>query len=617
MDTRPRAWRDDEVALVQELADRIWTRLERARAEAALRESEARLRALVSTTSEVLYDMSPDWAEMRTLTGGGFLADTPQPSRTWLEAYIPADERPRVLAAIRQAIAMRGAFELEHRVRRADGGVGCTLSRAVPILGPDGGIVEWFGTASDVTAARHAAAEREQRLVAEVAASERRALLEAVVRAQEDERQHLARELHDEIGQALTGLQLQLASFARGHNGRDAALEAEQIVRELTTRVSALSIDLRPSALDSFGLLPALLSHRERFQARTGLRIDLRHAGLDRRFCATNRDHRVPSCPGSAYQCCSTLGRTRRHGAVARRRRYSHRIHSRRWPGVRSQIQPTSGGLSGMRERVELLGGTLTIDSAPTHGNARHGRSAAARPSSLNDTGSRALINVAVADDHPIVRQGLRGLLEGEEGCHVIGEAADGLTAIELITRLRPEIVILDVQLPDLNGLEVARRVHEQVPCCRVVMLSMFADEAYVLEALRFGAMAYVLKASATSDVVAAVHAAIEGRRYLSAPLNERAIDAYARRAADGSRPPDRYEMLTSREREVLQLAAQGLNNADFGHRLVLSPRTVETHHAKLLRKLGLQTQTDLVRFAVGRGLIAAADDRLLIASPS
>lgn len=209
-----------------------------------------------------------------------------------------------------------------------------------------------------------------------------------------------------------------------------------------------------------------------------------------------------------------------------------------------------------------------------------------------------------LVDDHQIVRQGLRALLEVEDGCEIIGEAPDGLTAIDLIARLRPNVAILDVQLPDLNGLEVARRVREQSPKTRVIMLSMHADEPYVLDALRHGAAAYVLKGSATTDLIEAVHAVVEGRRFLSAPLTERAIDAYARRTEEAGRPFDRYELLTSREREVTQLAAQGLSNAEIGERLSISPRTVETHLANLLRKLGLGSQTDLVRFAVGRGLV-------------
>jgi DNA-binding NarL/FixJ family response regulator len=214
------------------------------------------------------------------------------------------------------------------------------------------------------------------------------------------------------------------------------------------------------------------------------------------------------------------------------------------------------------------------------------------------------MITAVLADDHPIVRQGLRTLLEGAGSCQVVGEASDGLTAIDLITDLHPNLAVLDVQLPDLGGLEVARRTREQSPGTRVIMLSMHGDEPYVLDALRNGAIGYVLKGSATTDLLAAVDAAMSDRRYLSAPLSDRAIDAYARLAGDSPRPPDRYDLLTGREREVLQLAAQGLSNADIGSRLAISPRTAETHRANLQRKLGVQGQTDLVRFALERGLL-------------
>jgi DNA-binding NarL/FixJ family response regulator len=215
------------------------------------------------------------------------------------------------------------------------------------------------------------------------------------------------------------------------------------------------------------------------------------------------------------------------------------------------------------------------------------------------------VITAVLADDHPIVRQGLRALLDGAEDCNVVGEAANGLAAIDLIERLQPDVAILDLQMPDLGGLEVARRAREKSPDTRVIILTMYADEPYVLEALRHGVSGYVLKGSATSDLLAAVEAAMAGKRFLSRLLNERAIDAYARRAETDSRPLDRYDLLTSREREALQLAAQVMSNAEIGERLAISPRTAETHRANLLRKLGLTTQTDLVRFAMTRGLIA------------
>jgi DNA-binding NarL/FixJ family response regulator len=214
------------------------------------------------------------------------------------------------------------------------------------------------------------------------------------------------------------------------------------------------------------------------------------------------------------------------------------------------------------------------------------------------------MITAVIADDHPIIRQGLRTLLEDKDGCRIVGEASDGLTALDLVIRLKPDIAVIDVQMPDLNGLEVARRVQQAAPDTKVIMLSMHGDEPYVMDALRHGVCGYVLKGSATTDLIDAVHAAIAGKRFLSAPLNERAIDAYTRRADSGERPLDRYELLTAREREVLQLAAQGMSYGEIGERLSISPRTAETHRANLLRKLGLQTQTDLVRFAVGRGLL-------------
>ncbi len=214
------------------------------------------------------------------------------------------------------------------------------------------------------------------------------------------------------------------------------------------------------------------------------------------------------------------------------------------------------------------------------------------------------MIRVVLAVDHPIVRQGLRTLLEADQGAHVVGEAADGLTALALIDELQPDVAILDLQMPDLGGLEVARRVRDRAPTTQVIILSMHGDEPFVQEALRYGVMGYVLKGAATHDLLAAVQAAMAGKRFLSASLAERALDAYAREARETGAPLDRYDLLTNREREVLQLAAQGMSYHDIGERLNISPRTAETHRTNLLRKLGLKDQTELVRFAIGRSLL-------------
>lgn len=209
---------------------------------------------------------------------------------------------------------------------------------------------------------------------------------------------------------------------------------------------------------------------------------------------------------------------------------------------------------------------------------------------------------VLLADDHAIVRQGLRAVLEATSEFAVVGEVADGLQVPDVVERLRPNVLVLDLMMPGLNGLEITRQVRNRCPQTRVVILSMHADEAYVLEALRNGAAGYVLKEASTTEVAQAVREVVAGRRYLSQPLSERAIEMYAEKAQ--AAPLDLYETLTTREREVLQLCAEGYSSAEMAARFGISPRTADTHRANLMRKLGLQSQTDLVRYALRRGIV-------------
>ncbi len=211
-------------------------------------------------------------------------------------------------------------------------------------------------------------------------------------------------------------------------------------------------------------------------------------------------------------------------------------------------------------------------------------------------------IRIVLADDHHVVRQGLRALLEAESGFCVIGEAGDGLEAVRLVIELQPDVLVLDLGLPGLHGLEVGREVHKQAPQTRIVILSMHVSEAYVLQALCNGAIGYVSKDCSTSVLVQAIREAVAGRRYLCPSVATRAFDAYVARAAEA--PRDTYEELTTREREVLYLAVEGHTNAQIAARLFISPRTVETHRANLMHKLGLRTHADLVRYALQRGLL-------------
>lgn len=209
---------------------------------------------------------------------------------------------------------------------------------------------------------------------------------------------------------------------------------------------------------------------------------------------------------------------------------------------------------------------------------------------------------IVLADDHRIVRQGLHALLAAESDFKVVGEAGDGREALEQVKLHAPDVLVLDLMMPGLNGLEVARQLHRHTPKVGVVVLSMHDDEGFVLEALANGVSAYVLKDSNSSDLIQAVREVAAGRRYLSPPLSDRVIETYLQMAKVGTM--DKHETLTTREREVLQLSAEGHTNSEIAARLGISTRTAETHRSRLMHKLSLHTQADLIRYALRRGII-------------
>ena len=222
----------------------------------------------------------------------------------------------------------------------------------------------------------------------------------------------------------------------------------------------------------------------------------------------------------------------------------------------------------------------------------------------MRSTSAMSAIRILIADDHAIMRRGLRTLLEREPGLEVIAEACDGREAIALARRERPHVAILDIAMPNLNGIEAARQIAEILPDTQIVILTVQADEAYLLSALKAGARGYVLKSSAESEVVDAVKAVTSGKAFFSPKVSRILADDYTR-YLQREQATDAYELLTSREREILQLLAEGATNKDIANALELSHTTVICHRQHIFQKLNLHSIADLILYAVRKGIIS------------
>jgi two-component system response regulator NreC len=213
-------------------------------------------------------------------------------------------------------------------------------------------------------------------------------------------------------------------------------------------------------------------------------------------------------------------------------------------------------------------------------------------------------IRVLLADDHTVMRAGLRSLLERQPDLEVVAEAADGRHAVELAGSLSPDVVVMDIGMPNLNGIEAARLILERSPAAAVVILSMHADESYVMRAMKAGARAYLLKDSAEADLLLAIQAVSQGKSFFSPRISRILAEDYVR-LLEQKGGEDSYELLTAREREILQLLAEGKTNKDVATLLNLSLYTVETHRGRILQKLKLHSSAELVLYAVRKGIIS------------
>lgn len=213
------------------------------------------------------------------------------------------------------------------------------------------------------------------------------------------------------------------------------------------------------------------------------------------------------------------------------------------------------------------------------------------------------IVRVLLAEDHTIVRKGLRSLLDGETGIEVIGEAGDGREAIEKVRQLRPDVVLMDITMPGLNGLEATRQIKKRFPEVKVVILTVHTTEEYILQILRAGASGYVVKQAAPTELLSAIQAAYRGDSFLSPSISAKVIEEYIRQA-EAMAERNSYNRLTDREREVLQLIAEGHSNREIAELLHISVKTVETHRTHLMDKLDLHNTAELTQYAIRKGVI-------------
>jgi two-component system response regulator NreC len=212
-------------------------------------------------------------------------------------------------------------------------------------------------------------------------------------------------------------------------------------------------------------------------------------------------------------------------------------------------------------------------------------------------------IRIYLADDHKLLRQSLRVLLEKEPGLAIVGEAGDGLKTLDQVEALAPDVVLMDISMPHLDGLEATRRIKKRHPDVKVLILSMHGDDQYVGQALRAGASGYLLKDASKEELLLAIRAISQGGSYLSPRLSKMLIDDYLRLSDQTAEDPY-HDLLTDREREVFQLMAENQSSPEIGRILGISPKTVRNHRANLMEKLGLHSQSDVVMFALRHGLI-------------
>ncbi len=509
---------------------------EQKRAEEALLNSEKRFRILVSASSEVLYRMSPDWTEMRQLNSRGFLAETKRPNPNWLQEYIPPDDQAYVTATINEAILSKKIFELEHRVLRKDGSFGWTFSRAVPLMDANGEIVEWFGEAIDISRRKQAEEAliqlnetleqqvAERTALANARAKELQTLAVELIEVEEKERRRFAELLHEDLQQILAGTKMQLQAYYKGAI-KDVLNDVEKLLDESIRKSRHLAHELSPPVLQ-IGLVPAIKWLARQIEEQFGLKIQL-EIKAKHHF----EDESLRTCMFRSVK--ELLFNIVKHAGVKNARLILSGSENALIitiidngcgfnTDILNNLQHKVGfGLLTIKERANYIGGSLTIDSTPGKGSKftltmplRTSKdkglfpnlSSTSQASEVPAELASSKIRILFADDHAVMRQGLIKLIRGQPQIAVAGEAANGRKALELARQLRPDLIVMDISMPEMDGIEATRLIKAEMPEIRVIGLSMYEDEQIAQRMSEAGAEAFVSKSAGIPTLLKAIY---------------------------------------------------------------------------------------------------------------
>ena len=510
------------------------------------------------------------------------------------QSMLHPDDRERVLRAWHDSVANGTPYEQEERHRGADGRYRWFLSRGVPLRDYEGRILRWYGTNTDIEGRKRT----EEELLD---------LSGQLLRSQDEERRRIAQDLHDSTGQNLVALATMLGRLNKsvpsvGRRSRTLLSECVALSNRCIREVRTLSYLLHPPLLDEAGLEEAIREYVTGFSKRSGIEVKLE---MSRRLGRVARD--IEQALFRVVQ--EALTNIQRHSGSQQAKIRIHRnsdltlevsdlgrgVSASAHKGKQKTRFEVGVGILSMQERVKLIGGRLDIVSTD------HGTTVRATvPFGRNQMKK---LRILLADDHGLVRVGARAVLQSQHGWRVVGEAVNGREAVEKAIELKPDVAVVDIGMPELDGIEVTRQIRTSAPETRVLVLTMHESGQMVRRALDAGASGYLLKSDLTESLAKAVETVADGNRFLPPKVSEIVMEEFLSSTSKNQQGESASTPATPREIEVIRLLAKGKANKEIAALLGITVRTVETHRAKIMLKLRLHSLAELIHYAVRRGI--------------